>query len=85
MLLPESSAVTMDARSKLTLCQQRIVGMVAEAKNTEEISAELGISQHAVKGHLMKVYKTLADEGVKTRLQLLLWALGRFKGQGDIR
>lgn len=68
------------ASQHLTDREGEVVKLVAEGLSNKEVSAELKISEHTVKRHLVRIFEKLS---VTNRVELVLSALSR--GMDDLR
>jgi DNA-binding NarL/FixJ family response regulator len=58
----------------LTRREQQIVDLLLRGCANKEIAARLGVSDQTIKNQLTVLYSKL---GVTSRLELVLWAMGR--------
>ena len=58
--------------SKITLAEQRVLGLVAQARTNKEIASNLGISPATVKRHMEKILLKL---GLRNRVEAAIYGL----------
>ena len=56
----------------LTSREEQVVALVAEGLSNREIAGELGLSEHTIKKHLLRIFDKL---GMSTRVELVLYAV----------
>lgn len=56
----------------LTPREEQVVALVADGLSNREIAVELGLSEHTVKKHLLRIFDKL---GISTRVELVLYAV----------
>src|SRR5215467_807768 len=70
--VPTLRVVNVNGRTLLTPREEQVVALVADGLSNREIAGELGLSEHTVKKHLLRIFDKL---GISTRVELVLYAV----------